>query len=417
MNTLDTLPINKTYVFHSPLEGNNCLVRTGTIKDTILSFFNSVLISSSRNFKKLDTVDRDKLIMKVKDVIFSKINKKMWKFNGLQTFKKILRHVLVDFYKYITTSETIDNKIVKKLSQKLITNKKEYDLYEIITEILPYNIIIDTEDPSDGLIETFINLIKRNVKIHLQTVDIFTTLNEDNIDYIIKNISNFLNTVLTEVEFVSFKNYKYEIDEINEILVNTVSNYFNCNIYFIDSKTRLPFVLNNINDFENINSIIILSLEHEHYEAVGILKHGNIINYEFLCDDALVMKMNKLISIKYNERKRREFEKQKEEIHKCDEDKIVDNDNHSEVDKTDDGDNHSEVDKTSEEDKINDVDNHDEIDNHDEVDVADNEDSLDKSDEIDVADNEDSLDKSDEVVDTDNEDKNYVIITHDEADL
>ena len=101
MNTLEILPINKTCVFHSPLEGNNCLVRTGTIDNMILSFFNSVLISCSKNFKRLEEENRNKLIFKVRDVIFSKLNKKMWRVNGLQTFKQILNETLVDFYKYI----------------------------------------------------------------------------------------------------------------------------------------------------------------------------------------------------------------------------------------------------------------------------------------------------------------------------
>ena len=309
MNTLEILPINKTCVFHSPLEGNNCLVRTGTIDNMILSFFNSVLISCSKNFKRLEKENRNKLIFKVRDVIFTKLNKKMWRVNGLQTFKQILNETLVDFYKYINTTENIHNPIIKKIVKKLVTNKKEFSLYEIITEILPYTIIIDAEEPQDNLIESYIKMMKNNVKTHLQTVDIFDTLSEDNIDYIIKNISNFLSVLTEEVEYLSFKNYKYETDEVNEMIVDITAEYFSSNIYFIDSKTRLPFVKNNIETFDNMNSIIVLSLDSTHYEAVGLLLHRNEINYEFLCDDMMVIKMNKLINIKYNERKRREIDR------------------------------------------------------------------------------------------------------------
>ena len=90
MDKLNILPPNDTRVFHSSIEGNNCLVRTGTINDKILSFFNSVLLACSKNLKNMKLDERENLCKKIRDNIFVKITKNQWKINGINLFKKII---------------------------------------------------------------------------------------------------------------------------------------------------------------------------------------------------------------------------------------------------------------------------------------------------------------------------------------
>jgi len=308
MDKLNILPPNDTRVFHSSIEGNNCLVRTGTINDKILSFFNSILLACSKNFKNMRLDERENLCKKIRDNIFVKITKNQWKINGINLFKTILESTLKDFYDFINTNKTINNISIKKIGKQLITSKKQFDLFKIITEILPYSTIISNNDSEN--IEDFKTKVFVNLKKFLITLEIFDDLSEEQTEHLIKNISDFIKLILNEVEYVSFKTYEYDIKDINDIVVDTVSSYFNTNIYFLNSKTRMPFILNDFNNFKHANSIIIINIDNKQYEVVGVLTHGNIINRNFISNDKLILKINSIIN--YDPSKRTEYVEEKE---------------------------------------------------------------------------------------------------------
>ena len=233
--------------------------------------------------------ERENLCKKVRDNIFVKITKNQWKINGINLFKTILESTLKDFYDFINTNKTINNISIKKIGKQLITSKKQFDLFKIITEILPYDIILTNNDNNN--IEDFKTKVFVNLKKFLTTLEIFDDLSEEQTEHLIKNISDFIKLILNEVEYVSFKTYEYEIKDINDVVVDTVSNYFNTNIYFLNSKTRLPFIINDFNNFVHVNSIIILNIDNKKYEIVGVLTHGNYINRSFISNDKLILKI------------------------------------------------------------------------------------------------------------------------------
>ena len=297
MNTLDIQPINKTVVFYCPFEGNNCLVRTGTSKtNQINSCINSILHACSRSFKNMDIEDRTILINKVKNSIFTKISKKIWNTEGLSIFKKILTDTVTNFYEFINIRDTIANSIVKKLGKELITSTKQFELFKIIIELLPLDIYEDNENSND--IDTCKNNITMNVRNYLQNLPILHEISEENVDHIVKNVSHFINSLLNEVEFESFRKYNYQSDIVNDIIIDTLSEYFNSNIYFIDSSTRMPFIINSFNNFIHLNSVILLYLNSEHYEIVGVLANENMIKREFISNDPIIVKMNSLIELR-----------------------------------------------------------------------------------------------------------------------
>jgi hypothetical protein len=218
MNKLNILPPNKVYSFKSPLEGNNCLVRTGSIKGEINSFFNSIVMACSTTFKDMEQEKANRFILSVKDSIFNRINKKLFKDNSQNIFKTLLENVLIDFYKFINTKDPVTNTIVKKIGRELIKTKKQFELFKLITEILPYSIITDAADDTTN-IPSLRKKISKTVKEYLENLDVFEEIDDDNTDHIVRNISLFINILLDEVEFNSFRTYKYEITEVNELLV------------------------------------------------------------------------------------------------------------------------------------------------------------------------------------------------------
>ena len=65
LETLRLLPVNKTVVFYSPIEGNDVLVRTGTIAEGSC-FFHSLLHAYSKEYISMDIKVRMKFVKKLR---------------------------------------------------------------------------------------------------------------------------------------------------------------------------------------------------------------------------------------------------------------------------------------------------------------------------------------------------------------
>ena len=216
-----------------------------------------------------------------------------------------------DFYKSINADEDI-SPIIKKVTHKLIKNKKDYELFKIITELVSEDVYILNSDNSITINEYKTNL-NITVKKYLQTLEVLTQISDENLDHIVKNIVKFISVLTDEVEFLAFKNYKYEDEIVNDIIINSVCDYFNCNIYFINSDTRIPYILNDFSYFTNLKSIILLNINDINYEAVGQLTHGNVIKREFLPDEQLIIKINSIINMRRGtDIKRKELDNKEE---------------------------------------------------------------------------------------------------------
>lgn len=72
------LPVNKTVVFNSPLEGDDdTLVRTGTIGEGSC-FFHSVLYGCSKDYASQDRQNRMKIVERLRASIAGNITKESW---------------------------------------------------------------------------------------------------------------------------------------------------------------------------------------------------------------------------------------------------------------------------------------------------------------------------------------------------
>lgn len=324
---MNITPINKTAVFYSPIEEKDCLVTTGTVEGNILSFINSMLIACSRKFKNLSNEDRIQIIKKARDAIFVKINKKQWLIQGLNAFERILSIILKDFYLFINDKNYKPNSVIRKIGKELIKDKHNFELYKIITDILPQETFLNVQ--SNGTIDSYKQNTKVVVRKYLENLEELQALDDEHLDHILSNIARFTTVVLDEAEYVSFKTYTYDVDEVDDIFVDSVADYFDCNIYFINAKTRLPYTINKFEDFRKLNSIILLSFSNNHFEIVGKLLERNEIKREFLIDDSLIKRINKILNMKDE----KEIESEEEKDTESEEDKDTENEEENEVDK------------------------------------------------------------------------------------
>ena len=104
---------------------------------------------------------------------------------------------------------------------------------------------------------------------------------------------DLFNTILNYIDEDVFKYYLTKITNIecNEENILLISDVLNINIYFIDSTTRLPVLIEDKQKYKNSQSLIILKVENN-FEIVGKLLTKNKIKNIFLKDETIIKKLN-----------------------------------------------------------------------------------------------------------------------------
>lgn len=275
---LNVLEVNKTVVFTTPIsEKNKCLVRTGTINNDSSSLLHSVLLAYSKDYFYMDNKNRIKFLNKLKLNIF---NKQTFDKNNFEKFKNKFFKVFEVFYNYMITKEEIKE-------EKIVNNIVKHELHDIICELIP--------------IEDFKNIsfIKKDdqtffeIESYLNNLDILNYIEKEKSIFIKKNIKEIVNNVILEIEKEEYNNYLDRIfKQIDIDVINQISKCLKINIYFIDYKTRLPFLFDSKQTFKNNKSVIILKLENN-YENIGLLLEENKVQREFKLDkDEIIKKIN-----------------------------------------------------------------------------------------------------------------------------
>lgn len=283
---MEKIYVNRTETFYCALNSKRCLARTGTVDQPLLSFFNCVLYTCSKTFKNMDASNRSILIRKVKDSIFDKISKREWEIDTLQNLRTNIANNLKLFYKNVRANDSLNenmDEISSNILKKLGNTQKEYDLFKIIIEVLPQDVIL--KDNNETEIPAFKKKVFSNVRKYLSGLDILKELDDEKVEHIIKGIYEFLQEMFTETENYILKKCKYTTATVTEKLLNEVSDYFNTNIYFLSAKTRMPYVKSVSKRGDYKNSIVLLEFEPENYEIVGELNDKNVIKREFTSTD------------------------------------------------------------------------------------------------------------------------------------
>ena len=153
LKTLKLLPVNKTVVFYSPVEGKDVLVRTGTITDESC-FFHALLHSYSKEYCTMDIKGRIKFVKKLRLSIARKIDKERWEnlSNGLIAkipFQENVITLLSDFYRYIERGKSGRTKSVRRVIQSVIQDEKQdLEAYKLVTEMIPNDSGFEKNYPS-----------------------------------------------------------------------------------------------------------------------------------------------------------------------------------------------------------------------------------------------------------------------------
>jgi hypothetical protein len=305
---LKILPVNKTVVFNSPIEGDDVLVRTGIITEGH-SYFHAILHGYSKDYVYMNKKDRINFVRKLRASMVGRIDKESWEEMGggiiaKVPFQEMLSKVLFNFEKFLNDKEQkIKGRATRKTVKILITNDEELEVYKIIISLVPISKIIDTilskayNKGEDKLIKDNINLIIEEGQNYFNNLEEIKLINKEKREYLRNVFSIFLKVICNEAYKETFKEYVKGLENTKEDIdtysIDFISERFDRNIYFMNDSNRLP--TNNLfveNTIKNRKSIILICVSKKHYEVVGRLLPGNKIQREFDYDDPLIKKIN-----------------------------------------------------------------------------------------------------------------------------
>lgn len=308
MTKLKTLPVNKTVVFNSPIEGDDVLVRTGIIQESS-SFFHSLLYCCSNEYVTMDKKDRMKFVHRLRASITGKIDIESWEEIGggiiaKIPFQELLKNVLYNFNLFLNEQpDKINGKATRKCAKILINEEKDIEVYQLILNIISIddienNILSKAYANSEGksIKKTIVSIIEE-ASSYIKSLPELNLIDNSKKEYLTNVFIIFLKVLCNESHKEAYKRYIKALEntkeEVDSYTIEFVSNRFNKDLYFINGENRLPYhnFLREIN-FSRKKSIVLICIDNKHYEIVGRLLPGNRIQREFDSNDPFIKKIN-----------------------------------------------------------------------------------------------------------------------------
>lgn len=316
-NTLPTLNIlepNKTIVFYTPIEGNDVLVRTGTFSDSN-SFIHALLHAYSKEYVSMNDVGRIKFVKKLRTSIATKIDIPIWESmsSGIVAsipFKENITSILTDFYRYINRGNGEGRtKQVRNVIRECQSNNKDMSSYKLLSEVVTLDMFTTSiipsayEKSSTKLVSDLTkSLVAYSSRFCSKEFDKMNKdakgkgLGGDKVTFYLKTLETLIESIAKESSTSAYDDYIKSLCDtdldVNSLNVDLISEKFNRDIYFIDSKTRLPYKISNtsgsIKNIKSRKSLIVMWTGGSHYEIVGRLLSGNRIQREFDANDVLI---------------------------------------------------------------------------------------------------------------------------------
>ena len=285
-----TQPIKpgETRTFQSSFFPN--LVRTGTFSDGNC-FFHSIFQCSSINYRKMKEKERITYVEEFRKKL-SGISIDEWinssPSNGL-IIEENLRFFLEDF----------ENKLNTEVSNYDI-DEEYIPTYKIIFEIMPTSIyfsktsdILNKELDFKNSKKLFGKSLADTLKKRIEELE-----NEDN-ETLEQHRKLYFYDKLKDLGYKIYglalqKSYQDFIEKLkngvwtDQYTISYISNFLKLNILFIDASTRFPYKgLGNQNFDKNI---ILLWIDENHFESIGILKDANVVEREFSSNHEIIKK-------------------------------------------------------------------------------------------------------------------------------
>jgi len=304
LSKLSILPVNKTVVFYSPIEGRDVLVRTGTIPDGSC-FYHCLLHAYSKDYVSMDDRGRKKLVTRLRKSLAGKVDKTRWEklSGGLVAkipFQENVNILLADFYRYVVDGKSEKIKNTTSIIRKVMKRQGDDEWYQVILEMVPLHVFekdilpgvydMCSDMPISKCRSMIANRTKEYYKNMFKTVRVEPERERTCVDKLIA----LIDVITVEAENMAYNNYVANLQDtsvdVDLYTIGLVSNRFGRDVYFLDANTRMPYIDGGDN-LKKRKSIIIMWTGGVHYEVVGRLLPGNRVQREFAPDDPLIKRM------------------------------------------------------------------------------------------------------------------------------
>jgi len=301
LSKLSILPANKTVVFYSPAEGRDVLVRTG-ITGGKNSFIHALMHAYSKEYPQMEAKKRVKLVEKFRDGISEKLNRKQWEDASASlpvkiTFQENINKILADVYRSVEKNKKCKTEEGTTVIKSCEKNK---EVYKIMTELVSLDTFSDEilskayDECSEEPIEKCKEIITNTSNEFIQGIlnGLGRGIERERKRYCLEKMNMLIEKILSEAENKSYKNYSSNLKKslsVDSFAVGLLADRFKRDIYFFDSKTRMPYMMG---ETKNRKSLIVMWHGGEHYEIVGKLLPGHRVQREFSVDDHLIKRIS-----------------------------------------------------------------------------------------------------------------------------
>ena len=291
----------KSVVFYSPIEEKEVLVRTGAIEKS--SFLHAFLHGYSKDYLYMDSYERRKAVLKLRKDLAKKMDSSQWEKESSNLiardcFQENVSEILSDVYSYIQDGYPGKTRSSRKVIREI---KNKAEKYSVICDMVTLTDMERKILPSvyDKCIDKSIYFCSEKIvekaKKFYETV--FKTLNSSSkskirpkkVKFCISLFVELLEAVVQQAEEMAFTHYisslKNTALNVDNFLIESLSNRFNRDLYFIDGQSRLPYSEGNK---VGKNKSIILVKINNYYEVLGRLLPDNKIKREFSYNDPLI---------------------------------------------------------------------------------------------------------------------------------
>lgn len=277
MKSISVIEPNKTVVFPCPIDGNDVLVRTGTMKsrDSIL---HALSHAYSRDYVGMNFDKREKFVEKLKKN-FKKSSSKT-----VRDSKKALS-ILNDFLDCIPQNKKCNLRETRKIVGTVINSKADEEIYKIICEMVSKS---DCKDIFSNISDKALsgNLIPSKLKALGNVDQKYEVYCTQKFDLLLENILK---------ECMRLKTPKVvKIKHPSESDLDVLQDTLDRDIYIFNSSNRMPQVFQPSSKVRK--SIILLRMKEGHYEVIGRLLAGDRVQREFAPDDPLITRIKSNIS-------------------------------------------------------------------------------------------------------------------------
>ena len=299
---------NPEYVYTLGIEDDHSYAVEGLVVENC--FFHALLHAYSKDYVSMNSGGRMKFVKRLRSSIAMKIDKSRWESlsNGLISkipFQENVNTILSDFYRYIARGGSGRTKSVRKIIRTLIQDEKaDTEAYKLVMEMVPLdkgfekNILPSAyEKCNDNKIEKCKNtIIQYSVRYYKKEFEkLEGHLEKDRIEYYLKKMELMIQEIVNEAEETAYTEYIESLHdvstEVDSYTIGLISDKFNRDIYFIDSRTRMPYRDASGDNIRKRKSIIVMWTGGCHYEIVGRLLAGNRIQREFDFKDSLIKRI------------------------------------------------------------------------------------------------------------------------------